>query len=236
MISKTFNVVGNRFWKSGITSFYPSKPERFTVMPFSYDTAFGGTDANHKNPDKVYTYLTNSVGAGYYRNQKSEFVKDKPLPCTEEANKPIKSPNGKYKAMSFGPIERSWQPRAPLAGTYDKEWLDNVFPFLPADFEDTYFQCAPPDQQMEYPKGGEEVVLLNLTPQGKTVFKLPETKLTVSFFMKRGDEKDVCAVIDAIVIEPDLNRFMVTWRASIPLQKNMFDAELILVFEDPEEL
>jgi len=51
--------------------------------------------------------------------------------------------------MTFGPIGRGWSERLKYAGTYDDDWLENVFPFLPA-----YYQAAPADQQLLYLKGG----------------------------------------------------------------------------------
>ena len=51
--------------------------------------------------------------------------------------------------MSFGPIGRNFKSRVTLAGTYDKKWLDEIYPFLPADFDEQYYQAAPPDQQIE---------------------------------------------------------------------------------------
>jgi len=50
---------------------------------------------------------------------------------------------------------RNWEPRYKLAGTYDQKWLDDVFPFLPADFDERYYQAAPEDQQVPWLKGGD---------------------------------------------------------------------------------
>ena len=38
----------------------------------------------------------------------------------------------RLRGMSFGVIGRNFKSRFPLAGTYDQNWMDNVFPFLPA--------------------------------------------------------------------------------------------------------
>ena len=46
---------------------------------------------------------------------------------------------GNYKPMAFGPIGRNFKARYPFAGTYDKKWLENVAPFLPADFNPPWF-------------------------------------------------------------------------------------------------
>jgi len=131
--------------------------------------------------------------------------------------------------MAFGPIGRAWTPRVQLAGTYDQNWIDNIFPFLPPDFDERYYQAAPDDQQMDYPRGGEEVVLKNLTPEGYASFHLPEVDMPVVFYPKHGENIETQAVVDTIVIEPDLQRFTMTWRSHIPLRKNMFEIEQILV-------
>ena len=75
--------------------------------------------------------------------------------------------------MGLGIRRATRQPRYPYAGTYDQHWIDEVFPFLPADFDDRYYQAAPEDQWIDEPQGGEEVVLVNLTPEGRTSFRLP---------------------------------------------------------------
>jgi hypothetical protein len=230
-ISKSFAVVGNRIWKKGFLSFKASPPKPFVVMPISYDTAFGDVDNNHKEPKKHQAYMENPIGVGFHSYLKPEFVKDKPLPNTEELRKPVSKPDGKYRPMSFGPIGRGWLPRYPLAGTYDQDWIDNIFPFLPADFDEAYYQAAPSDQQMPYPRGGETVTLVNLTPEGRTTFRLPNKNILVWFFLKDGSEKDIPAVADTIIIEPDKEYFTITWRASLPLRKNMFEVELALIVE-----
>jgi len=234
-ISKSFQVVGDRTWKNGILSVNSTSPKPFVKMPISYDRAFGGVDTNHKDPKKHSAYFLNPIGVGYHVHLNSKFVDGRPLPNTEEAGNPIKKPNGTYRPMSCGPIGRGWQPRVRFAGTYDQNWLDNIFPFLPPDFDEQYYQAAPSDQQMPYPKGGEAVILTNLSPQGRTIFRLPRIPLLVWFFMKNGEEKEAQAVIDSIVIEPDLGRFMVSWRASLPLKKNMFEVVQVVVGPNPED-
>ena len=131
--------------------------------------------------------------------------------------------------MSFGPVGRGWQPRLGYAGTYDQAWLDDVFPFLPADFRDDYYQAAPADQQIPYLEGGEEVMLFNLTPEGRAGFRLPKLEMPVVFFLKTYEKEETRAVADTLVIEPDARRFVVCWRASRPLKRNIFEVVQVLV-------
>ena len=74
-----------------------------------------------------------------------------PVSNTEEISDPVRDPGGRYRPMAFGPIGRGWPSRIRYAGTYDQNWIDNVFPFLPDDFDTRYFQCAPEDQQIAVP-------------------------------------------------------------------------------------
>jgi hypothetical protein len=130
-------------------------------------------------------------------------------------------------------VGRATQGRVALAGTYDQNWLDKVSPFLPADFKDEYYQAAPPDQQIPYPKGGEEVVLTNLTAEGRTAFKLPAHSVPVEYFLKDGPKVLKEGIIDTIVLEPDLGRFSLSWRAHLPLKKSVFEVAQVVVGRMP---
>ena len=65
-LHKSFDVVGNRFWKSGILLIGATAPEPFTVMPISYNNAFGGVDRSQEDPLKHRWYPTNHAGVGYH--------------------------------------------------------------------------------------------------------------------------------------------------------------------------
>ena len=88
-------------------------------------------------------------------------------------------PSDKYKPMALGPLGRGWSSRARYAGTYDQQWLDDVFPFLPKDFDVRYYQAAPEDQQIPLPKGPMEVLLSGFTADGVRQFTLPHFEAPV---------------------------------------------------------
>ncbi len=75
--------------------------------------------------------------------------------------------------------------------------------------------------------------MLNLTPQGKTYFRVPKIEMPVTFYLKNGEEKEVTAINDTIIIEPDLNRFILLWRTALPLKKNMFEVAQVVVGKMP---
>jgi hypothetical protein len=225
---KTFMVVGNRHWETGLAGVRAMAPEPFTIQPFSYDVAFGGVDNHHEDASKHAAFMRNPIGRGFHKHLRGEWVDGSPLPNTEEINRPVDKPDGEYEPMAFGPLGRGWEQRIKYGGTYDQDWIDNTFPFLPADFNDAYYQAAPLDQQIAFPGGGEEVVLVNLTPEGRLSFKLPQIEVPVVFFRKKGERHETQAVLDTIVIEPDKSIFSLTWRASLPLKKNMFEIPQVL--------
>jgi len=221
--SKSFDVVGNRVWQAGALYIAVSKPEPFTVMPISYNNAWGGVDKSQEDPSKHRYYPLNHAGIGFHEYTSAKFMDGKPVANTEEKGGKITNPKGSYKPMAFGPIGRAWQPRSNLAGTYDKNWLDKGFPFLPPDFKEDYYQAAPPDQQIDYPKGGEQVELVNLTRQGLTRFKLPKINTPIEYFFRNDERKASQSVLDTILIEPDLGRFILTWRSRIPVRRNLLE-------------
>ncbi len=225
---KVFTVVGDRHWDAGITGIRPSLPTPFIQKAISYDVAFGGVDAFHEDPAKHYAFMRNPVGRGWHHHLKSKYVDGTPLPNTEEIDRPVETPNGGYAPMSFGPLGRGWSSRLPYAGTYDQQWIDTTFPFLPADFRDEYYQAAPLDQQMPYPTGGDEVTLVNLTAAGRASFRLPAADMPVTFFRRRGGREDTRAALDTIVIRPDEGIITMTWRASLPLRRSIFEISEVL--------
>lgn len=222
-MEKSFDVVGDRVWNAGLAAIAASKPQPFTEMPVSYDTAFGGADRNSDDEKDHDAYLPNPVGRGWHKHLKSAWVDGKRLPNTEDPGKVVSFPNNKYKPMALGPLGRGWPARAQYAGTYDKKWVDNVFPFLPTDFDERYYQAAPVDQQLPIPKGPSEVVLRGFTLDGERRFMLPYIEAPVHVFPKRGGREDLLATIDTIVFEPDLERFTMSWRVARPLRKDLHE-------------
>jgi hypothetical protein len=228
-IHKRFEVVGERVWDRVLIWTVPTSPQPFTKQPISYDRAYGGVDTSEKEPEKVKTYVDNPVGVGYYPLTKKKALIGKPLPNTQEVGRSAKTTNGNYRPMSLSSIGRNFKNRISFAGTYDQKWLDERAPFFPDDFDYRYFQSAPTDQQMPYPTGGEEVLLENLTPGGIKRFRLPKMPMPVLFIPHRGEAKQHGAVVDTVLIEPDKNRLMLTWRVSLPLRRNCFELAQVVV-------
>ena len=226
--SKSMAVVGNRVWL-GAGGIRATAARPFVSMPISYDNAFGGADLRHESPAEHAAFMPNPSGRGFHRHLRAEWLEGSPLPNTEEPGVPITRPDGTYRPMAFGPLGRQWEPRVRFAGTYDQDWLDNVFPFLPADFDERYYQAAGPDQQVPRPVGEQMLRLSGLTPQGYLECVLPQFEAPIQVFPKRGAREDLVGTVDTIVVEPDLERVTLTWRVARPLRKDMFEIAQVLV-------
>ncbi|MGW8392307.1 DUF2169 family type VI secretion system accessory protein [Pseudoduganella sp. HUAS MS19] len=227
--SKTFAVVGNRHWQSGLGGVTASAAEAFSCQPISYDFAFGGTDQRDADPAQHTAFMANPVGRGFHHQMKGEWVDGSPLPNTEELDRPVTTPQGSYVPMAFGPVGRNWEPRVRYAGTYDAHWLEEHFPFLPPDFDERYYQSAAPDQQWPQPVGRQEVVLANLTADGLRAFMLPDFEAPVNIFLRGGGREELRATLDTIVFEPDQERFTMAWRLARPLKRSVFEIAQVMV-------
>ena len=227
-LSKSFAVVGDRQWSvaAGVRA---TRARPFVSMPLDYGRAFGGADLNHDDPAEHAAFMPNPVGRGFRKSVDAGSLDGAQLPNLEEAGVPVNDPGVAYRPMSFGPIGRHWTPRAGFAGTYDQHWQDEVFPFLPADFDDRYFQSAPADQQVPKPSAEQRVTLLNVTPDGRRDFLLPHFEAPVHVFTRTGGREDLIAPLDTVLLEPDLERATLVWCIARPLRRNIFEIEQVMV-------
>jgi hypothetical protein len=228
-MEKVFDVVGDRVWQAGLKGITASSPLPFTEKLVSYDTAFGGADRNSEDERDHDAYLPNPVGRGWHKHLKNAWVDGKPLPNTEEVGRAVSFPCDPYKPMALGPLGRGWPQRARYAGTYDQQWLDDDFPFLPKDFDERYYQAAPKDQQLSLPKAPIDVVLSGFTANGAQQFVLPYLDPPVHVFPKRGEREVSVATLDTIVFAPDLERVTMAWRVSRPLRRGLHELAQVVV-------
>jgi hypothetical protein len=216
---KQFDVVGAREWRVLGPAVTATRPLPFRRMPFSYDTAFGGVDALDPDDDLPAVYEDNPVGTGFAAVRNQSRLSGLPLPNTEEVGQEVLSPYGSYRPMALGPVGRGWPERRRYAGTYDDHWKDNVFPFLPADFDERYYQMAPADQQIPPPAPGTPVIAVGLTPRGREAFRLPDTALPLRVFRGREVAFDGQPLPDTLAFDTEARQFMLTWRISVPMKR-----------------
>lgn len=221
--SKLFEVVGHREWRAIGPLFTATAPQPFLKLPISYDVAWGGVDRLDPDDELPASYKLNPVGTGWSRARNQRFIPGLRLPNTQAVGEEIRSPFGDYKPMSFGPMGRGWPGRIEYGGTYDQNWIDNVAPFLPANFDERYFQMAPIDQQIDHPRGGETVQLVNLTPAGRENFRLPSMMLSLTIFS--GREKVFASEIapDTVLLDTENRRVSLVWRIQQRIRRTILD-------------
>src|SRR5262249_7719394 len=163
---------GPRFWSDGLVQ-TASEPLPFTKMPLTYANAFGGPG-----------YAPNPVGKGFVSME---------LPNVEDPAAPLRARGDRREPASFGPLSSSWPQRAGKIGKeYGAVYKKTRAPFYAVDFDWSYFNAAPPDQQMEgYLRGDEEVTFQNLHPDS-ALFSVRLPALRIRVFLKddRGEVRE----------------------------------------------
>ncbi len=234
-VSKTIQVVGERFWERNGRTY--TRPEPFTVMDLVYERAFGGIDTGGMDKDGDNWCKENLVGRGFFARKTKTSPNGTPLPNLEAEEGRIQSWKDHPKPVGFGFYGRSWEPRASCLGTYDQKWRKERSPNPPVDFRYDYYNGAHPDLQVEgYLKGNEIVELIHLTPGGRIQFKLPGIFPSVTVSQSAADEADidedrevegdedvsgtrleVPLHLDTLCIIPDEERFYLVWRGIYPV-------------------
>ena len=218
--AKMLDVIGSREWRVLGPFVTATKPHLFTKMYFSYDTAFGGHDRSDPENPMPAVYRPNPVGLGWGQVRKIARLSGQSLPNTQGVDKPVTSPFGSYRPMALGPIGRGWPERLRYGGTYDQHWQDEIFPFLPKDFDERYYQCAPEDQQVEFPAPGTPVTLGNLTPRGREAFRLPRvTELMIQVFRGREMALERSVWPDTLLFDCEARVMMLVWRVWVPIRR-----------------
>ena len=166
-------------------------------------------------------FADNPFGLGFATVRAGSRIDGLDLPLTEAIDDPVTSPFGGHRPMALGPVARVTPPRARFAGTYDDAWKDTVFPFLPDDFDERYYQCAPADQQIPFPASGAPVVIIGLTPLGREEFRLPDTALPVKVFRARDLVLDTTLRPDTLAFDCEARQFTLTWRCEAPILRQL---------------
>jgi hypothetical protein len=212
---KSLRVTGDRVWLDDA----PSDPLPFVSMPLGWERAYGGTTSKRQSagPDAEIDER-NPLGIGWAGARSSNLEILGELPNLEDPEAPMLRRDSVCVPASFGLLARAWLPRRKLAGTYDRDWQQRRWPLAPRDFDPAFHQSAPADQQLERCVGGEPVRLVNLTPDGEWLFRIPELDVPVHLlFEDRLARADL--VVDTVEIDPEARRVTLTQRLALPITR-----------------
>ena len=211
-VVKTLRVTGDRTWNVGGTIL--SSPKAFVTMPLAYERAFGGVDSVSASPSADW-YWPNPVGTGFATTDRAA-ANTRP-PNIEYPGDQVRSWKSRPRPAGFGFIGSHWEERAKFAGTYDASWSLERQPLLPSDFDPSYFQTVPKDQQSpSFLVGGEEVSLTNLTASGHLRFRLPRVdfRLETRFVDDTRYAHDP-VLLHTVILEPDFPRVSLVWHSAM---------------------
>jgi len=123
----------------------------------------------------------------------------------------------------YGAISSVWPARKALRGRGDVH-LGAAFLTLPSDFEDAYFQCAPPDQQVAQWRAGDLIVMANLHPTFHTLrVELPPVRAVAIAETRRNRRTPIVMRPDLIFIEPHMMRAEIVFRGAVPITADELD-------------
>ncbi|WP_437693854.1 DUF2169 domain-containing protein [Sorangium sp. So ce176] len=177
----------------------------FARMPLLWERAARGADA--ANAVGIAAGARDAYGA--HR-----------LPNLVPPGTAISGPEDVIEPVGFGPIAPSWPARRSRLGRHaaafaSGEWQRSP---LPADLDASYFNAAPPDQQVAALRGDERIVLENLHPELPRLATRLAGERAQAFVERPGQAAQPVALRpDLLWIHTDRALCALTWRGQIPL-------------------
>lgn len=206
-------VTGDRRWQRSGNALRPSAPATFVRMPLVYERAFGGSDGAEEDP-------RNPVGVGFCTDLRR--LDGQLLPNLEDPDALVTQAKTRMRppVAGFSAIPAHWEPRLGLSGTFDATWQGERFPDWPTDTDRRHLRVATPALCLTRTlRGHETVTLQGLTPDGDLRFRVPRLIPTLRS-LKRSGWVDQSPVLRRMLIEPDLGKLVLMWRATLDLGRS----------------
>jgi len=232
-MKKVVRVFGDRFWLKSANTMHMTSPLSFERIALIYEHAFGGLDCSDADPGMHAFDSRNPLGTGFVKNPE-RLAAPLRLPNLEDPRRLIQNITDQPNPAGFGFIAPHWQPRAALAGTYDKTWIEQRMPLLPTDFDRRYFNAAPTDQVVPgYLIGNEPVEITNTLPGSKLGFNLPglhPPRCRVT--LRNGGPQILTSQLDTVIINTDEKLLFLIWRANLALKNGPHDVLVVDISVD----
>jgi uncharacterized protein YjbI with pentapeptide repeats len=218
-LHKELVVWGPRQWLDGALRSKPGPPGPVEPVALSYANAWGGAD-----------YPTNPIGKGMIGYDMHRIgLRHRRVVSRDTPNQP----------GGFAPIPPNWPQRAGKVGTYGGDWLESRWPWLPKDFDWTFFNAVPEDQLFEsYLVGDEAIRLEGLRPE-REIYEsdLPgqRARLFLTQRSARGEAfHEVPLVLDTVWIDADNEKLVLVWRGRHPVATiKLRDIANVLITTEP---
>lgn len=232
---KVVRVFGDREW-SGAIDARITAPVPFERMPLVYERAFGGPLAVDRETGEPVLDPRNPVGVGVARQRARGEESVCRLPNLEDPEHLIARPEDRPPPAGFGFIAPSWEPRRSRAGTYDQAWRKRRAPYLPEDFQPSFFNTAHPDLVCKgYLQGGEPVEVIHASPVERIRFRLPVCRFGAAVRID-GEVEWPPMNLETVLIEPGEKRLAMVWRGAVACDKRALRVDAVRVVLDALEL
>jgi hypothetical protein len=203
-------VVGDRAWAFGrLRRLVVTAPQPFVRMPITWERAYGGVDQR-----TGVAHAANPIGRGWFTEPMDAV--GTALPNIEWPHAPTPEPGGPAEPAGLCAVAASWSPRLELAGTADEDWAATRAPLWPQDWNPWHHNAAV--RALQSPaklRGGEEVVLTNLSPSAHLRFRLPRVHFDLRTKFIDGRTVQNAVGLDRVIIEPDAQRLVMVWRSTL---------------------
>ncbi|MBM4359264.1 MAG: DUF2169 domain-containing protein [Deltaproteobacteria bacterium] len=226
LVGKRLAVWGNRYWVGNERT----EPTPFESMPVDWAHAYGGVG-----------FAKNPLGKGFVALETEHGVVH-PLPNVERQDAMLLDRDDHPEPAGFGTYDVSWPQRFAHLGTqYDAAWLKTLFPAPAEDFDWSFYNAAPADQQIEGFFEGDEVVTISGMHPSRRRVELTVPRMVVRVMVtQRGPEgtafRPFAARLDTIHVMPHLERAMLIYRCALPVAEDDADdiEHLLVAAEDPD--
>lgn len=211
-------VIGPRRQEKGILGGRTGDPEPFVAMPLTWEQCYGGPG-----------FAQNPLGLGAQEDRggkggtKAGARTGRDYPNLVRPAEAGADAGTRLDPAGVGPIPMMWPQRLEKVGTFDRAWLEKNWPWFPDDFDWSFFNSAPVEQQLrEFLRGDEPVAFENLHPEFSNLAgRLPG--LRARWFVvdrHEGGERfrEIPMHMDTLWVQPDELKLVLIWRGILDVQ------------------
>ena len=131
---------------------------------------------------------------------------------------------GPRPLQELGPLGPDSEPRARRLRPEDKQALRSEPLVLPADFDLSFYNCAPSDQQLPFLRGGEQILLKGMHPLEPEIrCRLPALCAHASVRVPGKAPEIIVLQADTLFIDADRMLACVSWRGQLALTGHFHD-------------
>ncbi|MGE0431412.1 MAG: DUF2169 domain-containing protein [Planctomycetota bacterium] len=220
-LRRSFAVIGQRRWQPGVVASRISEPMPFTMMPLTWENAFGGPDD-----------AANPVGKGHGTDPSGD------LPTVELPDALIRSRSDRPAPAAPGPVNPEWAARRALLGrNWGTQWRRTRMPWMADDTDWRCFNAAPRAQQLDdYLRGDEPLWLHNLLPDAPDFRSaLPARRVRAFVDDRDGNFRAVALALDTLVINLWSGHLILVWRGLTDIaERDYSDVTHVLIADEPQ--